>query len=72
MAEAAKIRALTARLAKLREQREVIVARYLARIKKLRDQLVAVADEKDLLIRQRDEELAELEAELKAVGAAAS
>ena len=72
MAEAAKIRALTARLAKLREQREVIVARYTARIKRLKDELAAIADEKALLIKQRDEELAELEAELKAVGAVAA
>lgn len=67
----AKIRSLTARLAKLREQREVIVARYSARIKKLNAQLVALADEKALLITHRDEELLELENELKAIGAVA-
>lgn len=66
-----KIRKLTARLAKLREQREVIVARYAARLKKLNDQLVAITDEKALLITHRDEELLELENELKAIGAVA-
>jgi hypothetical protein len=58
-------------LAKLHEQRDVTVARYEARLKALRESLQAIADEKTLLLKQRDEEISELEAELKAIGAIA-
>jgi len=69
MAATPKVRSLTARLAKLREQRDVTVARYESRLKALRESLQATADEKTLLLRQQDEEITDLQRELAAIGA---
>ena len=70
MAEEEKVRRLMARLAELRERRDVIVARYETRLKALTEQRRGLEEERALLIRQRDEELAELETELKLLGVA--
>jgi hypothetical protein len=69
MAATPKVRSLTARLAKLREQRDVTVARYESRLKALRESLLAVAEEKTLLLKQQDEEITDLQRELAAIGA---
>lgn len=69
MAEAKRAASLTKRLAILTEQREAMVTRFDIRVKALQTQLLQIADEKALVIKQRDEELAELEAELRAVTA---
>jgi hypothetical protein len=71
MAEAETIRKLRATLDKLREQRDLLVARYDTRLTRLRKLLANLADEKALLIKQRDEEISELEEELKRVGGVA-
>jgi len=71
MAEEETIRKLRATLEKLREQRDLLIARYDTRLSRLRSLLANLADEKELLIKQRDEEIGELQEELKRVGGVA-
>ena len=55
------------RLALIRERRDVAVARHAAHMTRLKDNLAAAADRKAEIMRMRNEELAELEGQLKLV-----
>lgn len=69
MAEEKRAASLVKRLAILTEQRQVMVTRFDSRLKALQTELLQLADEKALILKQRDEELAELEAQLSLVEA---
>jgi len=63
--------AIEKRIAIIRERRDVAVARHIERMTRLKNNLTAAADRKAELLKMRDEEIAELEAELETIGAIA-